>query len=256
VVKPSTSPPSQLSPANWPPEAFAWWRSLAVLVTLLATFVIWEALTALYLRATGTSVGNIGHGALKLTWTITLAQLSTYIPILVTLFATLPWLSARSLRDLGLRRFTQRDLAFAAAGTVAMYGATIAIAALQYSFTHEEPKEQAVTLFTSTKDPLLVLAFGMVATIAAPFAEELVFRGFIFNALLRYLPVAAAAVFSGLLFGAAHVLGSSWTVMAPLAASGIVLAYVYYLSGSLTASMLTHAAFNIINVLLITAGRS
>ena len=224
-----------------------------MLAALLSTFIIWEGLTALFFRASGISLGDLKHGPLKLTWPITLAQLSTYLPVLATLFGMLPWLATRSLRDLGLRPLTRRDLSFAAGGAVAMYAATICTAAIQYAFTHQEPKEQAVALFTSTKDPALVIAFGIVATLAAPFAEELVFRGFLFNALLRYLPVAVAAVLSGLLFGAAHMLGSSWTVLPPLAASGIVLAYVYYLSGSLTASMLTHAAFNIVNVLLIAA---
>lgn len=255
MVKHSTSQPSPLSPTNWPPDAFVWWKSLAVLALLFVGFVVWGQATTVFVQASGAPIGDLQHSSLKLTWTITIAQVGTYVPILVTLFWTFPWLAKRSLRELGLRPLTRRDLLIALGGTVAMYAATISIAALQYAITHQEPKEQAVTLFTSTKDPALVLAFGIVATLAAPFVEELVFRGFIFNALLRYMPVAIAAVFSGLLFGLLHVFGSTWSVLPPLAASGIVLAYVYYLSGSLTASMVTHALFNVANVLLITAGR-
>jgi membrane protease YdiL (CAAX protease family) len=253
MVRLSISQLSSLSPKNWPPEAFAWWKSLAVLLVLAGAFVAWGAITLQFVRGTGTSIGELQRITLKLTWTIALAQLSTYVPVLLTLLTLLPWLSGRSLRALGLRSLTVRDVAIACLGVVAMYAVTIAAAAIGYAITHQASKEQAVALFTSTKDPLLVLAFAIVATVAAPFAEELVFRAFLFNAFLRYMPIAAAALISGLLFGLAHVLGSTWSVLPPLAASGIVLAYVYALSGSLTATILTHALFNIANVLLITA---
>ena len=77
--------------------------------------------------------------------------------------------------------------------------------------------------------------------------------GFLFNALLRYTPVWVAAVLSGLLFGASHL---SLSALAPLAASGIVLAYVYHASGSLTASMLTHALFNALNMVALASGHT
>ena len=79
----------------------------------------------------------------------------------------------------------------------------------------------------------------------APIVEELVFRGFLFNALLRYSPVAIAAVLSALVFGIAH---GSWSAFAPLAGAGLVLAVVYYRTGALSASMIAHAGFNAIAV--------
>jgi len=82
--------------------------------------------------------------------------------------------------------------------------------------------------------------------------EEFVYRGFLFNALLRYAPVWIAALVSGLLFGISH---GSLSAFLPLAASGVVLAYVYQRSGSLTASMISHALFNLINVALITLAK-
>jgi len=82
--------------------------------------------------------------------------------------------------------------------------------------------------------------------------EEFIFRGFLFNALLRYMPLWSAAVVSGLIFGISH---GSPTAFLPLAASGVVLAYVYARSGSLTASMLTHALFNLVNVGLISVAK-
>ena len=88
----------------------------------------------------------------------------------------------------------------------------------------------------------------MLAVFIAPVVEELVFRGFVFNALLRYVNVGLAAAGSGIIFGLAHF---DATAFFPLACAGVVLAFVYYRSGSLTASMLTHGGFNAVNVVLV-----
>jgi hypothetical protein len=83
--------------------------------------------------------------------------------------------------------------------------------------------------------------------------EEFEFRGFLFNAILRYAPVWAAAILSGIVFGAVH---GSISAFVPLACSGVVLAYVYYVSGSLTASAIAHALFNLINVALLSISKT
>jgi membrane protease YdiL (CAAX protease family) len=99
----------------------------------------------------------------------------------------------------------------------------------------------------------LTAAFAVLAVVVAPFVEELTFRGFLFNTIRRYAPVWAAAAISGIVFGLSH---GSLTAFVPLAGSGIVLAYVYELTGSLPASMLTHALFNAINVALLALGKA
>jgi membrane protease YdiL (CAAX protease family) len=95
-----------------------------------------------------------------------------------------------------------------------------------------------------------VLIYGLIATAVffAPFVEELIFRGFIFNALLRYVPVGIAAAVSGIIFGLAHFDRAAFF---PLACGGVVLAIVYYRTGSLVSSMLTHGTFNAANVVLV-----
>jgi len=158
-----------------------------------------------------------------------------------------------ALGALGLRGFGRTTVIAGVLGAIAMYVVTIGVANVQYTFTHQKPEEAAITLFTSTHDPALIVLFTFLATIAEPFMEEFVYRGFLFNALLRYMPVWAAATLSGIIFGASH---GSPTALLPLAASGVVLAYVYERSGSLTASMLTHALFNLINVALISVAKS
>jgi membrane protease YdiL (CAAX protease family) len=55
------------------------------------------------------------------------------------------------------------------------------------------------------------------------------------------------------LFGLSHGSSSAWI---PLAASGVVLAYVYQRSRSLTAAMISHALFNLANVALLSLAKS
>lgn len=248
MVKPSILQRSPLSPALWPSDAFVWRRSLVFLAGLLAAFIVGALL------ARGVMLGSgepAQHGGLTLTWGIATAQLATYAPLMILVFVLLPWVAERSLPELGLRRLTLRTLGIAVAGAIAMDTIAGAAAALESLFTHSPTVEEAVSLFTSTKDPALLTAFALIATVAAPFVEECVFRGFLFNALLRYMPVWVAATLSGLVFGAIH---GSWSAFLPLGCTGIVLAYVYYLSGSLTATIITHALFNALNLALLASG--
>lgn len=252
MVKLSTSQRSPLSPTRWPPDAFAWPRTLIALVVLAGAFFLGLVIDSLVTVALGTNPRGLAAHP-KLTWGVAIGQYVSYLPLVAALLVVLPWLARRSLAELGLRLPDARTIGAGVMGAAVMYLVTIGVAGAQYAYTHQKPEEAAVQLFSSTSDPLLLGAFGLLAAIAAPFVEELTFRGFFFNAFLRYLPAWAAAVLSGAIFGLSH---GSPTALLPLACSGVVLAYVYYLSGSLTASMITHALFNIINVLLLAAGQS
>jgi uncharacterized protein len=87
-------------------------------------------------------------------------------------------------------------------------------------------------------------AFGIfliTAAIAAPLFEEYLFRGFLFPSLTRYFTVWQSIGLSGLIFAVAHL---SVSEVLPLAALGSILAYVYYRTGNLLASMLIHGLWN------------
>ena len=250
MEKPSISEPSPLSPTRWPADAFSWQRSLAVLVALGLAFYF-----GLRLDATiAVRMGSTPHdfSASNLTWGIAIGQYFSYVPLLVVLLIAMPWLGRRSLGALGLRGIDRTTVIAGMLGAIAMYAVTIGVANVQFLFTHQKPEETAISLFTSTHDTALIVTFTFLAAVVAPFMEEFVFRGFLFNALLRYLPIWAAAALSGIIFGASH---GSPSAFLPLAASGVVLAYVYERSGSLTAAMLTHALFNLINVALIAVAK-
>jgi hypothetical protein len=95
-----------------------------------------------------------------------------------------------------------------------------------------------------------VLLAAFVVTVLAPLAEEFLFRGFVFNAL-RGWGVVAAAVVSGVIFGGIHITNYFGEPFALAAASlvtlssfGIILALLFWKTGSLLPCIVLHAINN------------
>lgn len=88
------------------------------------------------------------------------------------------------------------------------------------------------------------LAFAFALVVLAPLGEELVFRGLLFRGLARVMPVVAAAIVSGVIFGAAHPqYWTAWPLLVGVSLFGIGAAFVYRRYGYPT-SVLAHALFN------------
>lgn len=96
-------------------------------------------------------------------------------------------------------------------------------------------------LALESQDGVALGIFFSTAAIAAPFFEEILFRGFLLPSLTRYLPVWGAIFVSSLLFAIAHL---SLSEILPLTALGIVLGVVYTRSRNLLAPMLLHSLWN------------
>jgi membrane protease YdiL (CAAX protease family) len=82
--------------------------------------------------------------------------------------------------------------------------------------------------------------------------EELLFRGVLYQALRRRMPVGSAILISALIFSAMHL---SLVLFIPFTLMGIILAAVYERSGSLIPTILLHACNNGI-ILLVIAGNT
>ena len=178
-------------------------------------------------------------------------EMFAYAVTLAVLIAALPALARRSLPSLGLRAPRLRDAAWGLGGAVAMIGVAILTGALQDAIFHLKPDEVQVQLLRATRGAM-VAAFAFLAVVAAPFLEEILFRGLVFNALLRYVPAWLAVPLSAGVFALAHAQPGNAGALAPLAMGGVVLAMVYYRTGSLAASMITHGAFNFFTVFVVT----
>jgi membrane protease YdiL (CAAX protease family) len=247
VVKTSTSDRLPLSPTHSPKHGFTWWLSL--LFAGLIVFVMYVPATILITILIVAGWAHL-HDLQSMSWPLLIAQVFAYAMTLAVIVPLLPLLAHRTWLQLGVRAPRPRDVAFAILGAGAMLAATVTVGAAEQAIFHLKPDEVQVQLLRSARGPM-VAVFVFFACAAAPLIEELTFRGFIFNALRRYAPVWVAVLGSSVLFGLAHWQPGNAGALIPLAAAGAVLALVYYRSGSLVASMLTHAMFNGVTVVLV-----
>ncbi|HTJ27390.1 MAG TPA: type II CAAX endopeptidase family protein [Candidatus Limnocylindria bacterium] len=235
-----------LSPTPSTLEGFSWRRSLALAGSLLVALIAGVLLAVILARAAHASLGDPRHPTL--TWGIVGGQILLYVPVIATLMAYLPWVARRSLSDLGLRRPGARELSWGLGGGLAMLVVTLVVGGIQYAVLHLKTQQLPVQLLANAHDPSVIAGFAALAIVIAPFCEEFVFRGFVFNAIHRYAPLGVAMALSGALFALAH---ADLTAFLPLCGGGIVLAWVYARSGSLVSSMIAHGTFNAVQVMLI-----
>jgi uncharacterized protein len=93
----------------------------------------------------------------------------------------------------------------------------------------------------------------IVVCVIAPISEETIFRGFIYGWLRRWGPAALAVPLSAVIFSAAH---QQLVLFLPLFFVGVVLALLYQGSRSILPGILTHALFNLPNIILILSTNS
>ena len=125
----------------------------------------------------------------------------------------------------------------------------IAVIAFIVSVTkYTPPKQPVVELFLKEKDTSFLLYASLFAAIAGPIIEELFFRGFVYNAVKKYIGVFWAALITAAMFAVlhAHLVG-----FLPILALGILLAYLYEKTGTLVSSITVHMIHNTGMVFLV-----
>jgi len=109
----------------------------------------------------------------------------------------------------------------------------------------EEPKQ----LPTAQGAAQVILSI-LIVVVAAPIAEELFFRGFLYQAFRRWRGVPQGTLLSAFVFALAHV---SPIIMPSIFALGVILAYLFERRGSLAANISAHMVYNLIGFILIVA---
>lgn len=200
------------------------------LVLTTGIMLVWQ-LAMLALAMAGRITG--GPGAYML-----LSLVGYYLPALPLSY----WLCRRLPRPaLPRRRLTPRLLGrWFVIGIGLMWVGSVAgnwLNDLAYRVAHLETVDLVTEAFDQM--PLGVVALG--ACILGPLCEELLFRGLLAGRLARYGHKPAAFV-SALLFGLYHANLSQFFYAFLL---GLLLAYAYFYTGSLTAPLLLHMLFNL-----------
>jgi membrane protease YdiL (CAAX protease family) len=102
---------------------------------------------------------------------------------------------------------------------------------------------------------------GMLATVifVAGVGEETVWRGYLFERMGAWIGRGATAraltvIVLAALFGLAHVQGQGWPGAEQAFVTGLVFGAIYARTGALPFLMITHAAFDVLAVLIIYSG--
>jgi 2-haloalkanoic acid dehalogenase type II len=107
-----------------------------------------------------------------------------------------------------------------------------------------EPSDQELVSDVKNEDTLGVLiAYGVLICLIAPFVEELFFRGFMFTVLRRRLGVAWSALIVGFVFGLGHAPAPAISLIA-LGVFGVGLCLLYWRTESIIPGMALHALNN------------
>jgi membrane protease YdiL (CAAX protease family) len=220
------------------------YRGPSVIVLLALVFVIASILVAPF----GADAAALLGGDAELT------LLGAFVILVSTPIALLlvSWLFvARPNALAALPSFPGRDaqgalIAGIGWGVVAWIGSTAILVLVGWLLEQlgQPPEAGAAELAIEMVNPVLVV---LAVVILAPIAEEVFFRGVVFNAWLREGGRRYAYIGSAALFAIIHI---SLVSLIPIFLLGLALAWVYERTGSLLAPMAMHATVNGISVAL------
>lgn len=224
--------------AALPPERY---RGPAVFVLLLMAIILG---TLVALGAGSTALALFNGGELSVGGSLLLLT-STQIGLMVVTGGLV--VAPRALagvRLVGTTGLVRSLLIGLSAAIPAWIGATLlgALAATLLQALGLDEVAGPADTFIKRGDPTVILiAFLLVA----PVAEEIFFRGVVYNAWERERGARVAVIGSALLFAAIH---TSLFALVPIFALGVALALLYRSTRSLAATIALHAGFNAISV--------
>lgn len=123
-------------------------------------------------------------------------------------------------------------------------GLLLAIKHLGFEITPEP--QIAAQWIAESNSMAFLLVMGFMVVIAAPFSEELLFRGFLYRFLNERFPAKFALIFSSLLFALLH---ASLHSFLPLLFIGLLLVKIYEDTNDIRIPMLFHLYFNLFSFL-------
>lgn len=177
----------------------------------------------------------------------------THLPIIAAAFS-IPYIRKVRLRDAfggGSDRFV-RDLLTGAALYAAMIACVmptmIGTEAVMKALGHKVTPQQIVEVFSKIEGLEARIFIASWTVLAAPLAEELLFRGILLPLLLRRMKKLPAVLLLSLGFALLHF---DATAMLPLFVVSICLSLAFIATRSLVVTIAMHALFNSLTTLVL-----
>lgn len=205
---------------------------VAGIVLAVPVGLVTQSRSVLFVAATG--LGELGFGVAVLFWVKVVRH--------------------AKLSSLGVSSSPIRDVGAGLVGGAVLTGvalfASVVVVTIVSAVTGRTPSQpqQIPTYVTGAS----LAVSGILVVLAAPFGEELLFRGFLYNSLRRRWAMWPSALLSGALFALLH--GAPILILA-IFPVGVGLAMIYEWRHSVFASMAAHATFNLIGFITILVGR-
>lgn len=190
---------------------------------------------------------------------VVLAGVLAYGPPLVFWrYASRRWGTGRPAADVGLE-VRKSDLGWGPLTWLSCLAAEAAVVAVVLMF--DIPFRANTESVSDLKaDRGYVIAMLVLAVVAAPVVEEIVFRGMVLRGLRSRLPVVAAVALQAVLFGCAHFAPERGVqnlgLVMVLSAVGAVLGGAAHLTRRLGPSIIAHAILNAVAMAVVLSGWS
>jgi membrane protease YdiL (CAAX protease family) len=150
-----------------------------------------------------------------------------------------------SARTFGLRPFRRSAFGWLALAFLVYY-----VLAIAYALIFKPPEEELPKELGAEQGVGFAIATAILLIVIAPVAEELFFRGFLYQAFRNSYGVGQGAILSGLVFGVIHF---EFFKLVQLAILGVLLALLFERTQSLWPSIMLHAINNTLAFIYLMA---
>jgi len=113
---------------------------------------------------------------------------------------------------------------------------------------YKPPPQPVFEMFFEEKRSNVILFFTIFVSILGPVIEEMFFRGFLYSAARKRFGIIVGVLLSSILFSALH---TNIVGFLPILILGVLMAFLYEITGSLVASISVHILHNSIIVCLV-----
>lgn len=219
------------------------WRSLALIVWVIVGFVLASLIVLLgaeVLMLLGVPLGTLNESVLNA------ATAGLVYTLSAALVIGLPQVLRRlrtNRAELGLTRLPSwQDIALAPAAFVVYMVATTIVTGIisQVVPGFDINEAQDIGFANLTLRYEYILAF-LTLVVLAPIAEELLFRGYLYGKLRRWVSIWLAAVMTSVVFGIVH---GQWNVGVDVFVLSLVMCGLREMTGSIWAGILLHMLKN------------
>jgi membrane protease YdiL (CAAX protease family) len=214
-------------------------------------FLIGPVVTALFPQGSGGE--STGEPVDEIV--VALVNIGYFLFVGIMTYGIIEWVRDRRVSDLfGLKRLDPARVIVISifggvasllicAGAVGEYSNTF----LDSIFTKLEAQDP-VKMFQESSSPLHLGLSIVVACVAAPLAEEFLFRGYMYGTVRKLTHPIFAAIVIGALFAVAH---GNLPAFLPLWVFSILLCLAYEITGCLWVPVGMHVFFNLANIVLM-----